>query len=60
MEGGDMKVYELIYVTDKEFSLGIIYKDENKARAEMRTQNLRCGRENDIWPPYQVRERKVM
>ena len=55
-----MKVYELIYVTDKEFSLSIIYKDENKARAEMRTRNLRCGRENDIWPPYQVRERKVM
>lgn len=56
-----MKVYELILVQgDLERSLGELYKDERKAFNEMRTQNLRCGKENDIWPPYQVRERMVL
>ena len=56
-----MKVYELILIQgDVERSLGELYKDERKARAEMRTQNLRCGKENEIYPPYQVRERIVL
>ncbi len=56
-----MKVYELILVQgDLERSLGELYKDERRAFAEMRTQNIRCGKENDIRPPYQVRERIVL
>ena len=56
-----MKIYELILIQEGvERSLGELYKDEQKARAEMHTQNLRCGKENEIYPPYQVRERKVL
>ena len=55
-----MKVYELVYLDNNiERSLGMIFKDEWKAFAEKRVQNLRCGAENKIYPPYQVRERVV-
>lgn len=56
-----MKVYELVYLDNNiERSLGMIFKDEQKAFAEKRIQNLRCGSENKIYPPYQVRERVIL
>ena len=56
-----MKVYELVYLDNNiERSLGMIFKDEQKAFADARKYNLRCGSENEIYPPYQVRERVIL